>query len=153
MGDGVEQVSLPQAAVAVNEEGIVALAAGFLRHGPGGCIGQLVLGPDDKGLEGKAVAALRVAGVVRPDAMIGSQHIVIQDLDLQIGRKDVLQSGLDVLGELFFDDVFFKGVAAVEHEGRVLHGDNVHLVEPHVDGGLRQLGLQLTHHAFPYVGI
>ena len=153
MGDGVEQVGFAQAAVAVDEQGVVALAAGILRHGVGGGIGQLVLGSDDEGLKGEAVAALRVAGMVRPDAVVGGQHVVIQDLHLQVGGEDVLQGRLDVLDELLFDDVLFEGVAAVEHEGRVLHGDHVHLVEPHVDGGLGQLGLQLPHHAFPYVGV
>ena len=50
--DGVEQVGLAQARVAVDEEGVVG-AAGRLRHGLGGGVGQAVRRRGDEGLEGE----------------------------------------------------------------------------------------------------
>ena len=50
MGDGVEQVGLPQPGVAVDEEGVVVLAR-RVGHRPGGGAGQFVGGPDYKGLK------------------------------------------------------------------------------------------------------
>ena len=57
----------------------------------------------------------------------------------QIGGEDVLQRRLDVLHETGLDGAFFEGVAAMQHEGGVLHGDHVYLVEPCADGGLAEL--------------
>lgn len=36
----------------------------------------------------------------------------------------------------------------MEHKGGVLHGHHLHLVEPGVDGGFRQLGPQPVQHVF-----
>jgi len=138
MGDGVEQMGLAQSGVTVDEQRVEVFRR-LIRHGPCRRIGQLVLRPHHIRLEGEGVGIQQGAGLIRGHAVIGSQLLVVEDLHLQIGGEDVLQRRLDVLHETGLDGAFFEGVAAMQHEGGVLHGDHVHLVEPCADGGLAEL--------------
>ena len=138
MGDGVEQMGLAQSGVAVDEQRVEVFRR-LIRHGPCRRIGQLVLRPHHIRLEGEGVGIQQGAGLIRGHTVIGSQLLVVEDLHLQIGGEDVLQRRLDVLHETGLDGAFFEGVAAMQHEGGVLHGDHVYLVEPCADGGLAEL--------------
>ena len=138
MGDGVEQMGLAQSGVAVDEQRVEVFRR-LIRHGPCRRIGQLVLRPHHIRLEGEGVGIQQGTGLIRGHTVIGSQLLVVEDLHLQIGGEDVLQRRLDVLHETGLDGAFFEGVAAMQHEGGVLHGDHVHLVEPCADGGLAEL--------------
>ena len=138
MGDGVEQMGLAQSGVAVDEQRVEVFRR-LIRHGPCRRIGQLVLRPHHIRLEGEGVGIQQGTGLIRGHTVIGSQLLVVEDLHLQIGGEDVLQRRLDVLHETGLDGAFFEGVAAMQHEGGVLHGDHVHLVKPCADGGLAEL--------------
>ena len=150
VGDGVQQVSLAQSAVAVDEKRVVFLA-GLLRHRLGGGEGQLVLRPDHVCLKGEGLGLRQVAGPVRRHAVIGRQLLVVQDLYLQIRGEKIPQCRLDVGQEAGLDGAFLKRVAAVQHEGGVLQRHHVHLVEPGADGDLRQLAAQSGQYAVPYI--
>ena len=83
--------------------------------------------------------------------MVSRQLLVVQDLHLQIRGEKIPQRRLDVWQEPGLDGAFFKGIAAMEHEGRVLHRYHRYLVEPGVDGGFGQLMAQPLEHAVPQV--
>ena len=134
----LDLMGLAQSGVAVDEQRVEVFRR-FIRHGPCRRIGQLVLRPHHIRLEGEGVGIQQGAGLIRGHTVIGSQLLVVEDLHLQIGGEDVLQRRLDVLHETGLDGAFFEGVAAMQHEGGVLHGDHVHLVEPCADGGLAEL--------------
>ena len=53
MPDGVEQMRLPQADPPVDEQRVVG-PGGQFGHGLTGGLGELIRGPDDKGIEGVA---------------------------------------------------------------------------------------------------
>ena len=55
VGDGKEQVGLPQSDSPVDEHGVVRLGGRCLRHGQGRGMGELVAGPGDERVEGVAV--------------------------------------------------------------------------------------------------
>ena len=134
----MEEGAAEQYGVAVDEQRVEVFRR-LIRHGPCRRIGQLVLRPHHIRLEGEGVGIQQGTGLIRGHTVIGSQLLVVEDLYLQIGGEDVLQRRLDVLHETGLDGAFFEGVAAMQHEGGVLHGDHVHLVEPCADGGLAEL--------------
>ena len=150
VGDGVQQMGLAQPGITIDKQRVVVLA-GLLRHRLGRGEGQLVLGPHHVGLKGERLRLRQVAGPVRCHAVIGRQLLVVQDLHLQISGEQVPQRRFDVGQEPGFDGVLLECVAAVQHEGGILHRHHRHLVEPGVDGGLGQLAAQAFQHAVPQV--
>jgi hypothetical protein len=50
-----------------------------------------------------------------------------------------------------FDGAFFESVAAMQHKGRILHGNDFNLIKPGVDGCLAELSAQPVQHVFPNV--
>jgi len=95
MSDGVQQMGLAQTGIAVDEQGVVALRR-LLRHGFGGGVGQLVLGPHHIRLKRKGVGVEQVAGLVGGHAVVGGQLLVVEDLHLHVRGEDVLQRRLDL---------------------------------------------------------
>lgn len=150
MGDGVQQVGLAQAGIAVDEQGVVALRR-LLRHGFCGGVGQLVLGANHIRLEGKGVGVEQIPRPVGRHAVIGGQLLVAEDLDLHIRGEDVLQRRLDLRQEPGLHGIFLKGVAAVEHQRRILHGHHGDLVKPGLDGGVGQLSAETGEYAVPQI--
>ena len=150
VGNGIQQMGLAQAGVAIDKQGVIVLRRLF-RHGAGGGIGHLVLGPHHIGAEGKGVGLQKGAGPVRSHPVIGGQLLIVQDLYLQIRGKNILQCGLDVAHKARLNGALLEGVAAMQHKGGVLHGHHLHLVEPGIDGGLGQLGPQPVQYVFPHV--
>ena len=150
MGDGVQQVGLAQTGVAVDEKGVVALRR-LLRHGFGGGVGQLVLGADHIRLKCEGVGVEQVTGPVGRHAVIGGQLLVVEDLDLHVRGEDVLQRRLDLGQEPGLHGILFEGIAAVQHQRRILHGHHGDLVEPGLDGGVGQLAAEPGENAVPQV--
>ena len=143
-------MGLAQTGVAVDEKGVIALRR-LLRHGLGRRIGQLVLGTHHVCLKRKGVGVKQVPGLIRRHTVVGGQLLVVEDLDLQIGGKNVLQRRLDLGKKAGLHRVFFKGVAAMEHQRRILHGDHGDLIEPGPYGGVGQLAAETAEDAVPKV--
>ena len=57
---------------------------------------------------------------------------------IRFSRDDIMSAFSYFRGH-YPSGAFFEGVAAMQHEGGVLHGDHVYLVEPCADGGLAEL--------------
>ena len=150
-GDGVKQMGLAQSAVAIDEQRVEG-AGWLLRHAAGGGVGHLVLRAHHIRLKGKRLAVGQRIGMIRPDPVIGGQLIVIQQLYLKIRGKDIPQRLLDLGREAFFNGALFEYVPTMQHQGRILHGDHGHLVEPGIDGGIGKLFFQPVKHCFPYIG-
>ena len=76
VSDGVEQVSLAQTRVPIDEQGVI-VGAGPFGHGVGGGIGQLVAGAHHIGLKGERARVLQIPRIVGPHAVIGRQLVVV----------------------------------------------------------------------------
>ena len=113
-GDGVEQMSLAQAAVAVDEEG-VELACRLFRHAAGGGVSHLGLGAHHEGLKGEGVVLAGDVGMVGADTVVHAQLLIVQDLHLKVGGKNIPQGFFDLPCKALFNSLFFEGVAAVQH--------------------------------------
>ena len=76
VGDGVEQVGLAQAGVAVDEQRVIVCARA-LGHGVGGGVGQLVAGPHHIVFKGENAGIPHVLRVIRRHAVVGRQLLVV----------------------------------------------------------------------------
>ena len=121
-------MGLAQTGVAVDEQRIVIFTR-MLGHGPGRGVGQLVAGAHHIGFKGEGVRIDQRAGMIGRNAVIGGQLLVIQNLHLQIGGKDLTQRLLDIIHEARFNGTLFKRVVAVQHESGILHGHHGNLVK------------------------
>ena len=151
MGDGVEEVGLAQSRVAVNEEGIVVLA-GSVSHRPGGGAGQLVGGAHHEGLEGELPALHQGGGLLLLLVLVAAQPFVVQETYRHIRGEDVLEPRLDIPEETVLNVAALKVVGTVEHQGVPLQGHHRGVVEPGLDGGLRQLLPQSGQNHGPDIG-
>ena len=102
VGDGVEQMRLPQAGIPVDEERVVVLGRMF-RHGHGSGVSQLVGRAHYEGVEGK----LRVGEPLRLPfwrraALEFQKARIVQNFYLKIRGKNVVEGGLDVVEEQGF---------------------------------------------------
>ena len=148
--DGVEQVRLAEAGVAVDKQRVVVLGRA-LGHGARRGIGELVLRADDVGFKREAVGVCEVARMVGRHAVVGGELLVVKELDLKIRRKNVPQRVFDIAHEAGLDRIFLEAVAAVQNKGGVLHRHHADLVEPGADGRLRQLLCHVVEHILPDV--
>ena len=113
VGNGVQQVRLAQAGVAVDQQGVVVLG-GMLRHCHGGGVGQLVAGAYHEGIEGELCGGEPLADVRGDHLPVElSQFVHIQDLHLKLHGKHIQKYGLDVFDEQGFNISFFEVVGAV----------------------------------------
>ena len=145
--DGLQQVGLAQAGVAVDEEGVVALA-GVVRHADGGRVGELVRIADDEVVKGVAgdlrgrVFAL-VFGLPFQD-LVPAEHPQVEAL-----RKEIAQGLFDHLPVARGDDVALELAGAVQHEAAAVDPEGCAVVEPGAHGGRRELFGQDLQDALP----
>ena len=109
--NGIDQVCLAQAGVAVDQKGVVVLG-GVVGNGLGGGIGQLVAGAHHKGLKGKFVGGEAVA---LPLLSADEAHIrgVVQDGHFKIRGENILEGGLYILHEKGLDIALLEVVGTV----------------------------------------
>ena len=148
--NGIQKVGFTQTAVAVNKQGVILLCGIFSN-----CfcrrVSQFVGRTDNIGLKGEGIRLVQLAGRLRCNTVVGGQLIVVEDLDLQIHRENILQHFLDVLDEQTLDIVLFKIVAAVQHKSGVFHRNDFHFIKPSVYCGVTQLSAQPFQYDLPYI--
>ena len=153
VGDGIEQMGLAQAGLAVDKEGVVAVARIF-GHGQGGGVGEFVGGAHHEALEGVVLGAGH-EGRVGGGPGIGGELLQLplsQDDHFEIrGEKFVqgLFNGGKVTGK---DDVPFEIGWGVEDKAVGIHGDRLCVVKPGIDGGWGHVRLHEGEHLGPDIG-
>ena len=97
IGDGVDQVGLSQAGVAVNEQGVVVLSR-VVGHCLGCGVGKLVGRAHHERFKGEFIGCKAVVRLldIAPKFLKGE---VVQNLHLKIRGEDVVEDGFDVFQE------------------------------------------------------
>ena len=152
VGDGVEQVGLAQAGLAVDEQRVVALARVF-GHGQGGGVGELVGGTYHEALEGVVLGAGE-EGAVHGLGGLGEvvQLPLAQDLHLEVGGEELVQGLLDIGDIAFADDVTLEVGGRMDDEAVLLQGHGGAVVKPGVDGCRGHVRFHEGENLGPYIG-
>ena len=148
VGDGVKQVGLAQAGLAVDEQGVIAVAR-VVGHRPGGGVGKFVGRAHHEPLEGILLRAGEKAAL--GGLLIGVQLALGEDHHVEVGGEQLVEGFLDEGDIPGGDDVPFEACGGVEDEAVLLQGDGGGVVEPGVDGGGGHVGLHQLQHLGPDV--
>ena len=170
--DGVQQVSLAQADLRVDDQGVVH-RPGPIGDGLGSAVGELVGLADYEGVEGvlwvqpraPASRGLGRGCRTRRRVRLGERGIIVAfggrsarrraaNLDTHVeAAPDLALDRLgDERGHALFEHLRHEGVGRADNEGVVAHGDASRLLQPRLEGGPRYLYLQVVENAFPYLG-
>ena len=149
VGDGVQQMGLAQAGLAVDKQGIIALAR-VVGHRPGGGVGELVGGAHHEALEGVLLGAGEEVVLLRLAVLV--QLPLGEDHHIHVAGEQLPQGGLDLPGVPGGDDIPLEAGGGVEDEPVVLQGDGGGVVKPGVDGGGGHIGLHQSDDLGPDIG-
>ena len=138
VGDGVQQMGLAQAGLAVDEQGVIALP-GIVCHGPGGGVGELVGGAHHEALEGVLLCPGEEAALL--GGFQGVHLPLGEDNHVEIGGKQLVQGVLDEWNIAGCDDVPLEPGGAVQDEAVFVQRHGAGVVKPGIDGGGSHIGL------------
>ena len=150
VGDGVQQVGLAQAGLAVDEQGVVGLG-GPLGHRLGRRVGEFVGRAHHEPLKGVLLGARQkdIVGFFLAEVL---QLALSQDYHLEVGGEELVERLLDHGQIAGHDDVPLEVGGGVEHKpvGVQRHGGGV--VKPGVDRGGGHIPLHEGEHLGPDIG-
>ena len=150
VGDGVQQVGLAQAGLAVDEQGVVGLG-GPLGHRLGRRVGEFVGRAHHEPLKGVLLGARQkdIVGFFLAEVL---QLALSQDYHLEVGGEELVERLLDHGQIAGHNDVPLEVGGGVEHKpvGVQRHGGGV--VKPGVDLGGRHIKKKKREHLGPDIG-
>ena len=152
VGDGIEEVGLPQAGIPVDQQGVVFVRQ-VLRDGLGRGEGHLVGVAHDEFLKGEFLAAEGVGSGAAVLFQILLHLLRGEDADLEIRGENLLQHFLEQVGIAGEDDLPAVFAGAVEQQQIVLHLQNPAVAEPGGNGGVGQVPGQQLQYLIPEVRI
>ena len=151
VGDGVEQMSLAQAGLPVDEQGVIGPAR-LVRHLLGGGEGEFVGGAHHEPLKG-VFFRLPAAGV--GGGALGGVGVPLlreQQGHIHVEGEQLLQRRLHPRLEAGADDVPLEIGGDAQHQPGVLQGHGLHIPKPGVDGHGGHAALHQALYFFPDVG-
>ena len=150
VGDGIQQMSLAQTGIAVDQQGVVVLG-GMLRHRHRGGVGQLIAGTYHEGLKREILVGEAIAVFLGRTALKFQKSRFVQDLHFKLHGEEILKGGFDVFDKQGFDVSFFKVVGTVQIEGIFPDVHRRQFIEPGGDGRLREILLELLEDVGPHI--
>ena len=149
MGDGIEQVGFAKAGLAVDKQGVVALA-GVVGYCPGGRMGKLIGGAHHEPLEGVLLCP-REEIIFLGGLLVLIQLPLGEHSHLKFGGEQLPQGILDLGDVPGGNDIPLEPGGGVEDEAVILQSHGSGVVKPGVDGGGGHLRLHEGQNLCPDV--
>lgn len=119
---------------------------------PGGGAGQFVGRPHHESLKRELAALHEGGGFFLLVFLVAGQSVVVEKFNCNICREDIPETLFDVRHEAVLDIRALKSIWAVEDEGIPVQCHYGSLIEPGLDGGLRQVLPQSGQDHGPDIG-